>query len=226
MERPGDHRPGDHQEEALGQANSVFVDVQALTMDQNARVEFVCTTSSLGDQPPRFVDKSVKLTVDGITLVDSVVIKGPGIVRFWTKSDLLANIEIGNEQETFHARVERGVERADGDAWGRLYYDCAAAFRARCDWVPLWLPALASAQPDGDGQDSVYWPGKVAFVRGILGTIEDQCAAWSEFSLHELVAGVDYHYYNPELSIGLGTPPLLLMSSRQLSVYTSEVVTG
>ncbi len=107
----------DDRQEALGQANFVFVDVEVQSMSANARVEFVCSTSSLGDQPPRFVGRTVKLTTDGTTLVDSVVVDSPGIVRFWTKSDLLVNTEI--TAAVYH--VSQGGEvKARFSAWGTL----------------------------------------------------------------------------------------------------------
>lgn len=103
--------------DALGQANLVFVDVQVQALSQDGRVEFVCTTSSLGDQPPRFVGRTVKLTTDGTTLLDSVVISSPGIVRFWTKSDLLANTEI--TASVYHIS-QGGEAKARFSGWSTL----------------------------------------------------------------------------------------------------------
>lgn len=119
-------------------------------------------------------------------------------------SQLIEGIEIGNELEVRHTLDGD----ADADGWALFYFYCATAIRAECDWVPLFLPALASYARDesekkGKGatiKACMTWDGKKDFLEGLLARLKFLCdggtALGTDYRLDELVHGVDYHFYH------------------------------
>ncbi len=123
-------------------------------------------------------------------------------------SQLIEGIEIGNELEVRHTRDGD----VDADGWALFYFYCATAIRAECDWVPLFLPALASYARDeskkaGTGATTkacMRWNGKKRFLEGLLERLKRLCdgetALGTDYRLDELVHGVDYHFYHNAVS--------------------------
>lgn len=121
-------------------------------------------------------------------------------------ADVLAGIEICNEAEIRQViRQADGVLAPDGEAWGWLYYSCASALREECDWVPMWLPSIASYAPDAT-EGALSWDGKVNYLRRMLQAIEGLRitdvvldafgVVRPRFERWELVDGLDYHWYH------------------------------
>ena len=112
----------------------------------------------------------------------------------------IAGIELCNEIEVFHTRSETGTTTPrvmpDGVSWGRFYYYCASRLRARCAWVPLCLPALATYVEDlKETSKATQWDAKLSFVQRMVREIHTWCAlAGSEGS--DLVQGIDHHFYH------------------------------
>ncbi len=121
-------------------------------------------------------------------------------------STLIEGIEIGNELEVRHTLAGD----VDPEGWAQFYYACSTALRAECDWVPLFLPALASYAPGGAAKGlkagagtvpgCMTWEGKRYFLEQVLEYLAEYCsgttALGTEFALEELVDGVDYHFYH------------------------------
>ena len=108
----------------------------------------------------------------------------------------LAGIEICNEMEGLHT-VEDGASGevgGDGENWARFWFYVAQGIRRHCDWVPLWLPALASYAPDHVTKVG-RWDGKAEYLFNMLVDLQDLCAEHGE-DPEDLIAGMDYHYYH------------------------------
>ncbi|MCK6508109.1 hypothetical protein L6R53_32875 [Myxococcota bacterium] len=120
----------------------------------------------------------------------------------------IEGIEIANEAEIRQVVVDDDRDYPDGTGWGALYYHCAAGFREACDWLPLWLPALASYVVDDGSGAAEDWQGKVAYLRAMLAEIKrlrDRDLTWTgghgggvapRFEMSELVSGIDLHWYH------------------------------
>jgi len=116
---------------------------------------------------------------------------------------VLAGIEIGNEVDVRHLFQGRSdaSPRCVPEHWGRLYAECAMEIRAAgCNWVPLWLPGLATYIDDGsDASDrgAMTFSGKVNFVRDMLRFIQVGLSTFeSTLEIVDIVEGVDVHWYH------------------------------
>lgn len=109
----------------------------------------------------------------------------------------IAGIEIFNEIETYHVVEESDGEiHADGRGWAEAYYYVAAGLLSECDWLPLWIPGIASYQDDADLFARTY-DGKHEFLERFLNGLDLLRADIPlGFTMDQLVAGVDYHYYH------------------------------
>lgn len=112
-------------------------------------------------------------------------------------AEYLAGIEIFNEIETYHVVEESdGKIHADGRGWAEAYYYVAAGLLSECDWLSLWIPGIASYQDDADLFARTY-DGKVEFLDRFLDKLNLLRADIPlGFTMDQLVAGVDYHYYH------------------------------
>ncbi|RME23310.1 MAG: hypothetical protein D6798_13785 [Deltaproteobacteria bacterium] len=114
--------------------------------------------------------------------------------------DIIAGVEIFNEIEVFHAiEGDDGKLHPDGASWGDLYYYVAAGLLEGCDWLPLWIPGIASYN-DTARKVTRTWDGKQEFLDGILRQLDrvrtELLLGGRTLEMDELVAGVDYHYYH------------------------------
>jgi len=114
--------------------------------------------------------------------------------------DIIAGVEIFNEIELFHAiQGDDGKLHPDGASWGDLYYYVAAGLLEGCDWLPLWIPGIASYNDTAD-KVTRTWDGKEEFLDEILAQLDKVRAelplGGRTLEMDELVAGVDYHYYH------------------------------
>lgn len=118
---------------------------------------------------------------------------------------VIAGVEIGNELDVRHIFTSGSSgdlkERTVPEHWGPLYAECAVEMRSACDWVPLWLPGIASYNDDGDvasRRPGDFW-GKVNFVGELLGAIQKRLdEIGGDWLLADLVAGVDLHWYHSD----------------------------
>jgi hypothetical protein len=101
--------------------------------------------------------------------------------------------------QVFEADDKPGTEQVLPQHWGVLYADCAAELRMQCDWVPLWLPGLATYLEDGveGSRDAWTFWGKVSFAAGLIPIIADRLSEiGSPVQLVDIFEGIDVHWYH------------------------------
>lgn len=119
--------------------------------------------------------------------------------------EVIRGVEIGNEVEVRHVyrTSETDIEsKIMAQDWGRFYAECAVAIREVNDWLPIWLPGLASYTTDGEPETEVadaFW-GKVTFIRDLIERAGEHLSTIgrTDYSLVDLVAGVDVHWYHTD----------------------------
>ncbi|MCK6504749.1 hypothetical protein L6R53_15310 [Myxococcota bacterium] len=128
----------------------------------------------------------------------------------------LAGFEVCNEVEDSHslAKTELGKVKPDGDSWGRLFFDVARAVQHEADWVPMWLPAIASYT---DESSTGEWGDKKLFLDDVVAAVVEECSA-AGLDPNEMVAGVDYHHYHRKVedARALLSLPLELVELREI----------
>lgn len=134
-------------------------------------------------------------------LREEYLAQGVDIARYF------AGIELGNELGDRHVLLgSDGLENAEGDgvSWGSFYYWCASGIWEHADWVPLWLPAMASYSLDEKAvrRPTLTWGGRYRFLSAAMRQVDTLCDA-NPFAypdvgpgLSDLIQGLDLHHYH------------------------------